>query len=250
MAAISLFARKSRFGTSDEPYIDPDFGDVDIRRIRGSRYIRLRLKSSGKLSATLPLTGRLSQLRELIDQSRDELLKARDELLARQPKIAEGQTIGSSHKLSVRPGTSLAVSVASPDIVVTLPSHLTLDDDSVQQVLRPAIHKALRKEAKAYLSRRLAYLAETHCYEYASLRFSSAGTRWGSCSTSGTISLNISLMNLPPELIDYVIYHELAHTAEMNHSSAFWDRVAAMDPDYKAHRKSLKNHSPMSLKSL
>ena len=73
---------------------------------------------------------------------------------------------------------------------------------------------------------------------------SHANTRWGSRSSSGTISLNIGLMNLPQELSDYVILHELAHINHMDHSEKFWAEVAEHDPKYKQHRKALKEYSP------
>ena len=73
---------------------------------------------------------------------------------------------------------------------------------------------------------------------------SHANTRWGSRSSSGTISLNIGLMNLPQELSDYVILHELAHINHMDHSEKFWAEVAEHDPKYKQHRKALKGYSP------
>jgi predicted metal-dependent hydrolase len=52
------------------------------------------------------------------------------------------------------------------------------------------------------------------------------------------------LMNLPFELIDYVLSHELAHTVHLNHSKEFWSEVARLDPDFKTHRKSLKSYNP------
>ncbi len=58
-------------------------------------------------------------------------------------------------------------------------------------------------------------------------------TRWGSCSTRGTVSLNCSLLFLRNEVVRYLFVHELAHTQHMNHSANFWRLVEKMEPDYR-----------------
>jgi predicted metal-dependent hydrolase len=58
-------------------------------------------------------------------------------------------------------------------------------------------------------------------------------TRWGSCSTRGTVSLNCSLLFLRPEVVRYLFMHELAHTRHMNHSPGFWRLVESLEPDYR-----------------
>lgn len=107
-----------------------------------------------------------------------------------------------------------------------------------------ADNKLLRKRAAAYFPRRLSWLAEQHGFTYRTIRFSSAETRWGSCSSSGTISLNIWLMTLPLELIDYVLVHELSHTRHMNHGKDFWTTVERCMADYKLQRRRLKQYNP------
>jgi predicted metal-dependent hydrolase len=64
-------------------------------------------------------------------------------------------------------------------------------------------------------------------------------TRWGSCSTAGTLSLNWRLVLLPPMLHDHVILHELSHRRHMDHSDRFWNQLAAWDPEWKKHDREL-----------
>jgi predicted metal-dependent hydrolase len=67
-------------------------------------------------------------------------------------------------------------------------------------------------------------------------------SRWGSCSSRGTLSFNWRLMMVPPEVLDYVILHELTHLREPNHSKRFWEKLASLDPEYKIHRHWLKEN--------
>jgi predicted metal-dependent hydrolase len=76
----------------------------------------------------------------------------------------------------------------------------------------------------------------------ASLTIRNQKSRWGSCSTRGTLSFNWRLIMAPPEVLDYVVVHELAHMMEHNHSKAFWALVAKYCPDYLAHRNWLKQN--------
>ena len=220
---------------------DREFGDITIRRSRLAKSMRVSLAPDGRLRVSIPTFAPIFTVKRMIASSRKEL---RD-LVSSHPslQLSDGMTIGKSHSLHVRAGNEVTVTRHGQQLVVTVGSH-SLDSPSVVETVRPYVIAALRKEAKHYLPKRLAYLADQHGYSYTTVRFSHAGTRWGSCTTAGTISLNIALMNLSFELIDYVIIHELAHTRQMNHSKQFWDEVKAADPNFADHRKILKNHSP------
>lgn len=91
----------------------------------------------------------------------------------------------------------------------------------------------LKAEARRHLPDWLALVAQDtgHRYRRASVRLQRS--RWGSCSSSGTISLNAKLLMLPPDAVRYVLVHELSHTLHMNHSRAFWDEVARHQPDWR-----------------
>lgn len=223
---------------------DEEFGTITLRRSAKSRSIRIRVAPNGQLRVSMPLYTPALFVRRLIAKSRPTLRKLLEEHDASSLSYSDGEQVGKSHKIAVRPASTLGVTREKQVITVDLPELYTLNDGTVRDKLRPVVIDALRLEAKSYLPKRIAYLAEKHNFHYLKLRFSHAGSRWGSCSTNGTISLNIALMKLPFELIDYVLIHELAHTREMNHSPRFWELVESADPNYVAHRKQLKKQSP------
>ena len=113
-----------------------------------------------------------------------------------------------------------------------------------EQRARDYQKKILMKKARNYLPYRLEYYAKLYGYEYSKCRLTHANTRWGSCSSNKTISLNIGLMQVPEPLRDYVIIHELAHLNHMNHSKAFWNEVGLHDKNYRIHEKKLKMLNP------
>lgn len=222
---------------------DKEFGKITVRRSAKAIQVRLRVAPDGTLRASIPMYAPLFLVKKLLKTSRDEL---RNLLEHSHPKanFKDGQQIGKSHTIIVRPSMRLSAKVKGQHILVELPAGSTFDTPEVIRAVRDAVISALRVEAKSYLPKRLAYLANQLGFSYQKVRFSHASGRWGSCSSTGTISLNIALMKLPFELIDYVLIHELAHTAQMNHSQDFWKLVEQGDPNYQQHRKRLKEEAP------
>ncbi len=101
------------------------------------------------------------------------------------------------------------------------------------------LEAALRDHARHILARQLALHAARLGVPTPPLRLSSARTRWGSCNHRGGISLNWRLVFMPPEVVDYVVCHELAHLKEMNHSPRFWSVVETLCPAWRALRQEL-----------
>ena len=87
--------------------------------------------------------------------------------------------------------------------------------------------------ARKHLIDRLNYLSKKHGFNYNRVFIKNQKTRWGSCSGKNNINLNISLVRLPNELIDYTILHELVHTRIKNHSRRFWDQMDKLLEDAK-----------------
>jgi len=224
---------------------DEEFGKIAVRRSAKASQVRLRVAPDGTLRASLPLYAPLFLVKRLIKSSREELRKLLSQTHP-QTTYADGMHIGKSHTLVLRSSSSRQASIArhGQQIIAVLPEGVDINDERLARKLRDVIISALRIEAKSYLPKRLSFLANKLGLRYTKVRFSHASSRWGSCSSTGTISLNIALMKLPFELIDYVIIHELAHTVEMNHSQDFWRIVESADPLYKQHRAAIKQENP------
>ena len=107
---------------------------------------------------------------------------------------------------------------------------------------RAALEKRYITAAKEYFPKRVACFAPLTGGTYTRITIRDQKTRWGSCSSTGTLSFNYRLMFAPPRVLDYVVVHELCHLTQMNHSRAFWDLVASVLPDYRVYRSWLKEH--------
>ena len=226
-------------------YHDDEFGTVAIKRIARAKYVRVRVGDGGELHATMPRLAPVLLLRNLINSSRESLRKAIADSRVRARRVyAEGDIVGTSHKIVIEEADRRRARRKEQMIVWNMPDRTEYQDAENQEVIRKAVRKALDEQASAYLPRRLQYLADIGGFHFTKIRFSNAKGRWGSCSSQGVISLNVALMNLPKELIDYVLIHELAHTRQMNHSPEFWHLVETYCPGYKSARKELKTYSP------
>jgi len=111
------------------------------------------------------------------------------------------------------------------------------------------LEKKYRSAARQYIYERVEYYLPFTGGTYSSIRIGDQKTRWGSCSSNGTLSFSWRLMLAPPRVLDYVVIHELCHLTHMDHSNEFWALVASVDPDYKEHRQWLKeNGDSLTLK--
>ena len=99
---------------------------------------------------------------------------------------------------------------------------------------------ALADEALKVIPERVEYFAKVIGVTYGKITVRNQKTRWGSCSSKGNLNFNCLLMLAPPEVLDYVVVHELCHRKQMNHSKAFWAEVEKVFPDYKKSIKWLK----------
>ncbi|MBX0295430.1 M48 family metallopeptidase [Haloarcula nitratireducens] len=142
--------------------------------------------------------------------------------------------LGKDHELVIEPRSKHEVS----DGAIRLRKS-AVEQSSVKQVLE----NFYRSQAREHFVERLDHYAESMSVSYESLELRNQRTRWGSCSTGGTISLNWRLIMAPPEVVDYLVVHELAHLIEQHHGDEFWDVVSNQIPEFGQKAGWLKDNS-------
>jgi len=140
------------------------------------------------------------------------------------PNSIEFVYTGERMGVEWRRGAARKLEQRSDQIMVQAP------DDASARVL---LQGWLKAAAEQRLAPRLLQLARDLRYSVSRVSIRCQRTRWGSCSTRGTVSLNCSLVFLRAEVVRYLFIHELAHTKHMNHSASFWRLVEKLEPNYR-----------------
>lgn len=202
--------------------------------------VALVIDLDGSLIVRAPL--RLSQQRimEIINQKASWIRSRRAQIINRQAasithKFLPGEKfwyLGQRYSLQF---------VANGTTPLVLSTHFLLDQ-RYQPRAGQIFETWYRKQARLVFTERVSLVARQLGIEYHRLRLSSARTRWGSCSSLGTISLVWRLVMAPISVIDYVVLHELMHIRVHNHSKTFWNQIESVMPDYRTHINWLKSN--------
>ena len=222
---------------------DKDFDRLFIRTRLNARNISMRVKDDG-LHVTVPPYTKTEKILEVVDMYREKL---KANFVSKKTRLIDYNfTIKAEcFRLKIKPGQSRFFMVRTNDeeMEIYCPENVDFEDEATQKLIRMAIIRAMKKRAEEFLPPLLAELAETYGMHYRKVRITGARTRWGSCTSTGTISLSCYLMLVPPHLMDYVMLHELAHTREMNHGPEFWALLDSMTGNMAhALRKELRNY--------
>jgi len=212
----------------------PGAPGVQARLRRSARARRLSLRVSrldGKITLTVPPTVGRARAEAFLARKADWLHVA----LASQPE-AERADIGASIPVEWRP----RVVVPGPGRGARLGAdELAVDPERPVAPQIAGLLKALARD-------RLAAACDGHSARlgraYSALALRDTRSRWGSCSSAGRLMFSWRLIMAPPEVLDYVAAHEVAHLAEMNHSQAFWDHVSRLCPDHAGRRAWLRHN--------
>ena len=150
-----------------------------------------------------------------------------------------------SIRIPLRGSEKFAISLAESKKNWIASCVLKLKNVPVQKEKTPSekrLEAIYRKAAREYFPKRVSHYAHILGVTYGKISIRDQKTRWGSCSSEGNLSFNWRLILAPPDVLDYVVIHELCHRKEMNHSKEFWTLVESLMPDYKERRKWLREN--------
>lgn len=209
-----------------------EFGEIVISKKINVRQLRLVVHPSKGIRVTIPfftsfrdaenfVLQKSDWIRKTISRQRDKLdLKKRiykvGESLNTQKRVILFEPISDSKEITFQ-----IVKKEEVRIFYTVNKEIS----SIQEKIKDEIYKYLRKEAKEILPSRIAYLANRYDFKFNKLFLKNNRSNWGSCSRVNNINLNINLVRLDTELIDFVIIHELCHLKQKNHGKEFHDMV-------------------------
>ncbi|MCH8474506.1 MAG: M48 family metallopeptidase [Opitutales bacterium] len=206
-----------------------------LNRRRGLRRLRCSLDFQGRLCLAVPWSCSENQAWDFVHSKADWIAQRWQEIqqepglyefLSKQKWLSlDGEKVPL--RMIQREDSAASLRAASvKEIVLQIPSAMETDRDFV-------LREIILGFARRVIPRRVEKLSQESGILYNRIAIRDQRSRWGSCSCSGTLSLNWRLCLVPPMVQDYVIYHELAHRRQMNHSVHFWTEVSRCCPEYK-----------------
>lgn len=220
------------------------YGDITITKRAGNRNIRLSIKADGGVAVTIPTWATYNSGLRFAQTKLDWIL----EQVPERTVLQDGQPVGKYHHLQLSPTRGLQAPktlVSKTAVIVRYPVQLQADDAVVQTAAEAACIRALRSQANQLLPQRLEQLAQQHDFHFSEVRIKRLKGRWGSCDQKQRIVLNLFLMQLPWECIDYVLLHELTHTKILRHGPPFWEAMQELIPNLAAIRKQMRQQRPV-----
>jgi len=214
--------------------------EYTLRVSKRAKYARLQMSLRDGLVVVVPRGFDQKRIPELLEKKRSWIEKVSKQYEEQQrlapqdpmPGRIDLRGIEEIWQVDYRDGNSKRV-LERPGNQLWIPDG---DLESVQTALR----HWLRRKAHRHLKPWLRHLAEENGFRMRRIFIKAQRTRWGSCSEKKNINLNMKLLFLPEELVNYVLLHELCHTVHLNHSKKFWALVAEYEPRYAARRKALR----------
>ena len=209
----------------------PEIGEVKFVPSVSAKYIRISMKPFGGIRVTVPKRSSLQVAMAFVESKKDWILQTQSRVAIQEKRyiVFTPDAVFSTQKrqLQLLPWKSerFRVQLSKDTLKIFYPHDIDLQSQQAQETIREFIISTLRKEAKDYLPQRTEQLAAAHGFKYRGVTVKNISSRWGSCSATNHINLNIHLVRIPEHLSDYVILHELTHTIHKNHRDLFWKHL-------------------------
>lgn len=218
-------------------------GDILLTKRKGSKNARLSIRADGRVRVNLPAWSSYAAGLAFAKAHKRWIISHRPYF--QRPVLKNGdQFYGKYHlKFNYTLGAQRITATLGPRSIV-ISSSLAYDHPSVQNKAYQSCEKALRAEAKVILPKRLEQLSRQYGFKCQDVKIRKLTARWGSCSKDKKITLSYYLLQLSPDLRDYVILHELVHTKHLNHGPDFWQLFQSIYPQANQSRKHIRNFRP------
>jgi len=225
-----------------------NLGNIKITKRHSNRHLRLSIATNGDINVSIPSWASYQTGLDFVKSKSQWIIDKRPVVSILENK----QPIGYAHRLYFKTKLDLAypkARISDNQIIIYHPPELLTTDQNVQVLAQKTATRALRKQAESLLPQRLRTLAELNNLSYNSVTIKQLRRRWGSCDQNKNIVFNLYLIQLPWNLIDYVLLHELTHTEHLNHSELFWNKLQSIEPKALSLRKSLHQYNPGIIKA-
>lgn len=202
-----------------------------VRESRRARRLSVRVYPAGRVEVVVPLRTSAALVQQFVSKHRswiDERLRECRPTMSMDalPHSLELRAMGRHFRIEFTGGSGTPRVRASADCIYII------GDRSASRAWSRALCRWLMRFAQAELKSRLDALADEFGLSYQRLQLRRQRTRWGSCSSRGSISINVCALFLTPAVLRYLLVHELCHTRHMNHSKRFWALVEKLDPNF------------------
>lgn len=213
---------------------------ITIKR-SNRKTLSLKINETGEVIVYAPLLLPKALINQFIRKHEAWINKHLQKISQRNIEFTQKQFIDGEEFLYLGNKYQLITTYTTPKNLIIFNQKNFLLNPEVKDPLE--LFKSWYKEqAKTIFQGQVQYHSELMNLIPTDIKLSNAKTRWGSCSSKNLVRLNWKLIMAPLPIINYVIIHELAHISQKNHSPAFWEIVQYFDPEYKQHKKWLKEN--------
>ncbi len=198
-------------------------GNITFSKNRRSKNIKISVKPDKSVLVSYPFYVSSKEVFAFVVKNELWIRTQQEKMELRKSKIEPNSEVKTKqHNVTFRLGDKNRIVKKGAEVTIVVTN---FDEDECQAFIEHYLTEVYRIEAKTLLPVRLAELAELYDFKYNRVTIRNNRRNWGSCSSQNNISLNLQMIKLPDELIDYILLHELVHTEIKNHSANFWNRL-------------------------